>query len=242
MKTYNYKRKKNFPTEFSKDNQFSTPIWHAYEPSFVSSLNKASDPYIEAAKKRMAPEIKRRNKTYGNKEDTGVVYHSTTLSQDSKFEKLNLYVIQTSARLLADMGYDLKNYAVFCTEMWVQEFPKHGGGLHTPHTHWNGHVSGFYFLKSDEEKTTRPVFHDPRPGKEMIGLPELDTSIITPSSHEINYSCKPGTVFFFPSYLTHEFPLDLGYEPFRFIHWNCQAVDKKILDGYANNIPLNFKL
>ena len=35
----------------------------------------------------------------------------------------------------------------------------------------------------------------------------------------------------FPGYLEHEFTVDYGIEPFRFIHWNIQAVPK----GMAKN-------
>jgi uncharacterized protein (TIGR02466 family) len=222
-----------YPKELKRADEFITPVWSVYEPSFVKELNKASDPYIKAAQKRISKEIKDRNKKYGNKGDAGFVYHSTTLLNDPKFSELAIYVTNTSTNLLKEMGYDLTNYVVFCTELWVQEFPKNGTGYHTPHIHWNGHISGFYFLKSSE-KTSRPVFHDPRPGKEMIGLPEINKNVITYASSSIHYNSKPGTMVFFPSYLTHEYPPDLGYEPFRFIHWNCQAIYKPALEGYKN--------
>ena len=32
------------------------------------------------------------------------------------------------------MGFDLTNYQVFTTEMWVQEFAKKGAGQHSLHT------------------------------------------------------------------------------------------------------------
>lgn len=222
---------KNYPKILKRFEEFKTPIWIAKEKSFLKDLNKASDPYIKLAKKNLSKTINQRNKIYGNKKDAGYVYHSISLLDDPNFSKLATYVTQTSNNLLIEMGYDLNNYVVFCTELWVQEFPKNGSGYHTPHTHWNGHISGFYFLKSSN-KTSRPVFHDPRPGKEMIGLPEINKGNITYSTSNLNYSCEPGTIIFFPSYLTHEYPPDLGYEPFRFIHWNCQAIYKPALDGY----------
>lgn len=222
---------KNYPKILKRFEEFRTPIWVAKEKSFLKDLNKASDPYIKLAKKNLSKTINQRNKIYGNKKDAGYVYHSISLLDDPNFSKLATYVTQTSNNLLIEMGYDLNNYVVFCTELWVQEFPKNGSGYHTPHTHWNGHISGFYFLKSSN-KTSRPVFHDPRPGKEMIGLPEINKGNITYSTSNLNYSCEPGTMIFFPSYLTHEFPPDLGYDTFRFIHWNCQAIYKSALDGY----------
>ena len=76
------------------------------------------------------------------------------------------------------------------------EFAKKGGGHHTLHTHWNGHMSGFYFLKGSE-KTSLPIFEDPRPGNLMNLLPEKDKSKITYASSQISYSVKPGKVMFF---------------------------------------------
>jgi len=32
----------------------------------------------------------------------------------------------------------------------------------------------------------------------------------------------------FPGYLEHEYAVDHGIEPFRFIHWNIQAVPKQM--------------
>jgi uncharacterized protein (TIGR02466 family) len=224
---------KSYPLTLTRNEEFKTPIWVAEEKSFVKELNKASDPYIKRAKEHLAPVIKKRNKTFGDKKEAGYVFHSTSLLQDPKFSDLATYVTQTSNNLLIEMGYDLTNYVVFCTELWVQEFPKIGSGYHTPHTHWNGHISGFYFLKSSK-KTSRPIFYDPRIGKEMIGLPEVNKENITYGSPSINYGCEPGTMIFFPSYLTHEFPPDLGYDTFRFIHWNCQAIYKPALDSYKN--------
>tara|TARA_R100001369_G_scaffold11123_1_gene24503 strand:+ start:2971 stop:3660 length:690 start_codon:yes stop_codon:yes gene_type:complete len=224
---------KLYPEKLKRENYFASPIWTVGEPQFVKELNKASDPYIKAAKKKLADDIKKRNKTYGNKGDKGFVYHSTSLAGDPKFNQLSRYIVDTATNLLKEMGHDLNNHVVFLTELWVQEFPKDGCGYHSAHSHWNGHISGFYFLKSGET-TSRPVFHDPRPGKTMIGLPEIKKENITYASPEIFYNTKPGTMVFFPSYLTHEYPPDLGYDTFRFIHWNCQAIPKESIKSYIN--------
>ena len=160
----------------------------------------------------------------------GHVFHSTSLIGDSKFQELQNYIGATSHNLLGEMGFDLTNYEVFITEMWVQEFAKKGGGHHTLHTHWNGHMSGFYFLKASD-KTSLPVFEDPSPGNMMNLLPEKDKSKITYASSQINYKVQPGRMIFFPSYMPHQYVVDMGYEPFRFIHWNCQAIPKSVLNA-----------
>ena len=224
------KKEKIFPKELTREDYFKCPIWFADEPAFVNKLNKASDKYIKQSKKNLEKDINKRNKKFGNKGDMGNVFHSSTLIGDPNFLELQNYVGATSHNLLLEMGFDLSQHQVFITEMWVQEFAKNGGGHHTLHTHWNGHISGFYFLKASE-KTSRPIFEDPRPGNVMNLLPQKDTSKITYASHQINYDVKPGRLIFFPSYMPHQYVVDMGYEPFRFIHWNCQAIPKGVLSA-----------
>ena len=224
------KENKSYPLQLNREEYFSSPIWYAQAPEFVDDVNKASDPYIKIAKKNLKEEIDKRNKKLGNKGDMGHVFHSTPLVDDPNFTDLTNYIGATSHNLLDEMGYNLKNYKVFTTEMWVQEFAKKGGGHHSLHTHWNGHISGFYFLKCSE-KTSLPLFEDPRPGHLMNGLPEKDKTKITHASTQIHFTIKPGTLIFFPAYIPHQYVVDMGYEPFRFIHFNCQAVPKAVLNG-----------
>ena len=223
------KTKINFPKQLSREDFFKCPIWFADEPGFVKDLNKASDKYIEESKKNLKKSIDERNTKFGDKGDMGHVFHSTTLIGDPNFKELTDYVGATSHNLLIEMGFDLTNYQVFTTELWVQEFAKKGGGHHTLHTHWNGHISGFYFLKASEA-TSMPLFEDPRPGNVMNLLPEKDKTKVTYASSQINYKAQPGRMIFFPSYMPHQYIIDLGYEPFRFIHWNCQAIPKGVLN------------
>ena len=219
----------SFPKELNRDQYFSSPIWWSDEPKFVDKLNEASDPYIKKSQENLKKSIDERNKKFGDKGDMGQVFHSTTLIGDPNFKELQDYVGATANNLLDEMGFDLTNYTIFITEMWVQEFAKQGGGHHTLHTHWNGHMSGFYFLKASE-KTSMPIFEDPMSGNVMNLLPEKDKTKITYASSQINYKVKPGRMLFFPSYMPHLYSVDLGYEPFRFIHWNCQAIPKGVLN------------
>ena len=219
----------SFPKQLNLEHYFPCPIWWADQPKFVNKLNKASDPYIKTSQKNLKKSIDERNKKFGDKGDMGQVFHSTTLIGDPNFKELQDYVGATANNLLDEMGFDLTNYTIFITEMWVQEFAKKGGGHHTLHTHWNGHMSGFYFLKASE-KTSMPIFEDPRSGNVMNLLPEKDKTKITYASSQINYKVKPGRMLFFPSYMPHLYSVDLGYEPFRFIHWNCQAIPKGVLN------------
>ena len=220
---------KTFPQQLNREDLFKCPIWFADDPTFVDDLNKASDKYIEESKKNLKKDIDKRNKEMGDKGDMGNVFHSTSLVGDPNFLNLQNYVGATAHNLLVELGFDMTGYQTFITELWVQEFAKQGGGHHTLHTHWNGHISGFYFLKASE-KTSRPVFEDPRPGNIMNLLPEKDKTKVTYASSQINYEVRPGRMIFFPSYMPHQYIVDMGYEPFRFIHWNCQAIPKGVLN------------
>ena len=219
--------KADLPQQLNISNYFNSPVWHTTDTSMVNYLNKKTDSYIKKAYSIKKKEIAERKKLC--KSDMGMVYHSSSMINDPDFIELQNYIIATSHNLLEEMGYDLKNYQVFITEMWVQEFSKKGGGHHNIHTHWNGHMSGFYFLKASE-KTSMPVFEDPRPGNMMNLLPEKDKTKLTYATSQIYYKVKPGRMIFFPSYMPHQYIVDMGYEPFRFIHWNCQAIPKGVLN------------
>jgi len=220
---------KTFPLQLNREDQFKCPIWFADAPEFVDKLDKASDSYIKDAKTNLKKDIDKRYKNLGNKGDMGHVFHSTSLVGDPSFKELQDYIGATSHNLLEEMGFTLKEHQVFITELWVQEFAKKGGGYHTLHTHWNGHISGFYFLKCSE-KTSMPLFEDPRPGNIMNLLPEKDKTKVTYASTQVHYKVQPGRIIFFPSYLPHQYIVDMGYEPFRFIHFNCQAIPKGVLN------------
>ena len=219
----------SFPNQLNLEEFFKCPIWFTDAPEFVKDLNKASDKYIEDSKKNLKKDIDKRNKELGDKGDMGHVFHSTSLIGDPNFLQLQNYIGATSYNLLGEMGFDLSGFEVFTTELWVQEFAKKGGGHHALHTHWNGHISCFYFLKASE-KTSRPLFEDPRAGNMMNLLPEKDKTKVTHASSQFNNSVKPGILIFFPSYMPHLYTVDMGYEPFRFIHFNCQAIPKGVLN------------
>ena len=201
------------------DEYFKTPIWFEQKPEFLKSLTKATNKYIKAAKTREKKYIKK----YG---DFGRSYHSTPLTIDNDFRDFRDYVGQKSWEYLDHQGYDMSQYVTMFSELWVQEFAKKGGGHHSAHVHWNQHVSGFYFLQASE-KTSMPIFHEPRTGARSTKLKmKINTTEILNGNELIHFRPQPGTLIIFPGYLEHEFSVDHGIEPFRFIHWNIQAIPK----------------
>jgi len=203
------------------DNYFCTTIWSEQKPEFIKSLNKASNKYIRDAKKRDKQHIKK----YG---DFGKSFHSTELLTDNDFLDFRNYVGQKSWEYLDHQGYDMSLYTTLFSELWVQEFAKKGGGNHSAHIHWNQHVSGFYFLKCSD-KTSYPIFHEPRTGARSTKLKlKPNTKHIVGGTELVHIRPKPGTLIIFPGFLEHEYAVDFGIEPFRFIHWNIQAVPKEM--------------
>jgi hypothetical protein len=87
----------------------------------------------------------------------------------------------------------------------------------------------FYFLECSEN-TSMPVFQDPRLAKVMTQLPLKKPEDISFGTDKVHYKPKPGTMIFFPAYLEHQYTVDDGVEPFRFIHFNLQAVRRMITD------------
>jgi uncharacterized protein (TIGR02466 family) len=199
---------------------FKTPIWIEEKPEFIKSLNKASNEYIKAAKKREKDYIKKHG-------DFGRSYHSTPLTMDNRFLDFRNYVGQKSWEFLDWQGFDMQQYQTMFSELWVQEFAKNGGGHHSAHIHWNQHVSGFYFLKCSD-KTSYPIFHEPRTGARATKLKMKPGNGVFHGTELVHFKPKPGTLIIFPGYLEHEYAVDFGVEPFRFIHWNIQAVPKEM--------------
>jgi len=214
---------------------FQTPIYSIVDESFLSELLPVTDKIIQKTIKRDKPKIKELHNIYGKKiKDHGHVYHSDNLCDLPNFKSIKDRIKQTSISILDNWGCDIKEYSMAFTELWVQEFSRIGGGHHRAHIHWNNHISGFYFLKCSE-KTSYPIFHDPRSGAMMTKLKQKNDAEITPSSELVHFKPTPGMFIFFPSYLTHEFTVDNGVDPFQFIHFNLQAVPKYITNELSSD-------
>ena len=204
--------------QFRVEDTFKCPIYLADKPEWVDKLNKASDPIIERVRKNWKKKIK------DPKDPTKQMpnsLHSELLWQYPEFKDIANLILQQSWNILHWQGYNLTGKLPMLTELWVQEFPEEGG-FHDIHEHGNNHISGFYFLKCNE-KTSHPVFHDPRPGKKMTDLQMRDPSKLNYGSGQVHYKVKPGQFIFFNSYMPHAYIHHKGKEKFRFIHFNMQA-------------------
>jgi hypothetical protein len=222
-------------SKFNANIYFGTPVWTNEVLEFVKPINKLADKYIKNAKKNLQPALKDRNKVYKRKlGDFGLSNHSVSINKDPEAKEFTDFCGNRSYEFLDWCGFDLKNHSLHYTEMWVQEFSSKGGGYHDTHVHWNQHVTGFYFLKASE-RTSMPVLHDPRQGAMMTKLPQKDGTKITHANESVHYKVKPGTMVIIPGYTPHQYPVDMGVEPFRFVHWNIQCVPRNI--SHATSTP-----
>ncbi len=205
--------------EFKVEDTFKCPIYIAHKPEWVDSLNKASDPIIKRIRKNWQKKIDDPNDPATQMPNS---LHSELLWVYPEFKEMATLILQQGWNILNMQGYDLTGKIPMLTELWVQEFPKEGG-FHDIHEHGNNHISGFYFLKCNE-KTSHPVFWDPRPGKKMTDLRMKDDKKLNYGSQQIHYKVKPGEFIFFNSYMPHSYVHHKGNEKFRFIHFNMQAI------------------
>ena len=206
---------------------FESIVYRKELPEHVDNLIKITNDYIHKARKNTRPEILKREKKYGVAiGDHGMSYHSHgKLYQDKRMADFETLIRVTARNILESQGFDVSGHELDYTEMWVQQFADQGGGHHETHVHWDNHISGFYFLKCSD-RTSVPVFHDPRPGRMMLNLPLKDTSKLCYAMERQSLKIFPGTLLMFNSYLPHEFKVDNGIDAFLFIHFNIKATPK----------------
>ena len=205
---------------------FDTFVYQAEIPKYLDNKDfmAACDEHTDKAIADARQSIDERHKKLNAQiKDHGMSYHSgAELYKDERFAELALLVKNTSKNILEDQGFDLSNHSIDYTEMWIQKFALEGGGHQDTHVHWDNHISGFYFVECSD-RTSKPIFHDPRSGRMMLNLPIKDHSKLCPAMERQIFSVKPGTLLLFNSWLPHQFSVDNGVDPFRFIHFNLQA-------------------
>ena len=205
---------------------FDTLIYQAEIPEYLNDKDFMSvcNEHTNKAIKNTQQKIEERQKKYNAAiKDHGMSYHSgSKLYEDDRFHNFELLVRNTAYNILTNQGFDLSNHTLDYTEMWIQKFAYNGGGHQDTHVHWDNHISGFYFVDCSK-RTSKPIFHDPRPARMMLNLPIKDHSKLCPAMERQIIKVKPGTLLMFNSWLPHQFSVDDGIDPFRFIHFNIQA-------------------
>ena len=213
-------------TELKTISLFDTFIYQAEIPKYLNDkdfMNVCNEHTDKAIKNTQQKIIERQKKYKTDIKDHGLSYHSgSKLYEDDRFHNFEFLIRNTARNILIDQGFDLDNYFLDYTEMWIQKFAYDGGGHQDTHVHWDNHISGFYFVECSE-RTSKPIFHDPRAGRMMLNLPIKDHQNLSPAMERQIIKIKPGSLLLFNSWLPHQFSVDNGIDPFRFIHFNLQA-------------------
>lgn len=173
--------------------------------------------FIEVAKEVAAESIERVTKDQ-NLNDLFPVNMSEHIGNDPRLAELVQAISQHGWNILESQGYQMQDKRTITHDFWLQEHYKHS--LMEQHVHGYGaQLIGFYFLETPEN-CSPVIFHDPRPGKFLVNIPEEDRTKITNASEIASFMPKPGDIIFASSWLPHSFGRHGSNEPLRFIHFN----------------------
>lgn len=205
--------KKQNKAEKSTENQiqtifhFPTAIYTIDKPEFLPTVKKVTTEFLKKAKK----DSSKLNEIYPS-------YMTDDLRNDERMDDFCSYVANSAWNILENQGYAMDSLRTFFTEIWCQEHHKYSSMDQHIHN-YGAQIVGFYFIDCPEN-CSRVVFHDPKPGKAQINLPEKNVSNATYASTMINFEPKPGMLFFTNAWLPHSFTRNESDKPMRFIHFN----------------------
>lgn len=143
---------------------------------------------------------------------------SHDLRNDPRLVDFSQYVLQTAWNILGVQGCANESLNTFFSGLWTQEHHKHS--LMEQHIHGGlDQLVGFYFLDCPEN-CSRVLFHDPRPGKVQINLPEANPNEMSYGTTIVNYVPEPGMLLFSNAWLPHSFSRHASNKPLTFVHFN----------------------
>ena len=203
---------------------FPCPIYIAHKPEFLETVNIVSEEYLANSR-----EEHQTNPIYP-------VCMSGSYHGDPRITEFAKSIGEMAWSILDSQGYDMSSFSVGFSEMWTQEHHTQSGM--EQHVHGYGaQIVGFYFLETPEN-CSRVVFHDPRPGKVMIDLPQKDISQATVASQMINFEPKPGLIIMSNSWLSHSFTRNASDKPVKFVHFNLHVVPNNVQVVNANQVEV----
>jgi hypothetical protein len=180
-------------------------------PTVIYKIN-ASD-YIDVIRKSGLEAMQKEKKLH----ELYPLFMSSDMLDDENIKEFCQKVIQTAFDILVDQGYDVSYRQTFFQSLWMQEHYKLSGM--EEHIHNDGcYLTAFYFTDVPEN-SSNIVFHDPRPAKVQIDIPQKEAGmfICTPRAY---LTPEAGDLIITNSWLPHSFTRHGNDEPLRFIHIN----------------------
>ena len=198
---------------------FPTMVYSAMAPQFLNKVSLISEEYLNKVKCQR------------NIDDVYPCFMSGGYQDDNRLDDFYTFTASIAWNILAGQGYYMDNKNVQFSEVWTQEHHKHSHM--EQHVHNNGvQIVGFYFLETPEN-CSEPAFFDPRPGKNIINLPQINTSQVSYASDNIHFKPLPGMLMFANGWLPHGFSRHMSEKPLKFVHFNL------IVTSAAQNCSYN---
>lgn len=184
---------------------FSSAIYAVKKPEFLDTIRAVSEKFINRCKC-----------------DGQMTVMTTDFSNEPEAKEFAEYVSQTTWNILKNQGYSMDQFITYFTEMWTQEH-NYQSSMDS-HVHGSGvQMSVFYFLDVPDGGSVA-IFHDPRPAKVIINLPEENPSKITLASPSVSIQLQEGTIMFVPPFVMHQFTRNMNQDkPVRFVHMNLSV-------------------
>lgn len=193
---------------------FPSAFYFIDQPIFHSTVASVADRYLKQLKSEVS------------NNDMFPVYQTVNFAYDTLIDDFTNYIALTAWNILNDQGLYMEKYNTHVSEVWAQECCLGSG--QSEHVHSNGvQISGFYVIDAPTD-SSKFMFHDPRPAKRQINLPEKDYSEVTIASDAVTFTPSNGQFYFFNSFIPHEITRNLSTEPFKFIHFNVSVQQKLI--------------
>ena len=206
----------NTLTDWKEDLHFTSSIYNAYKPEFISAIKPVFDEYVSILKKD---------------KDTNDVYPgimTTLMNSDVRVEAFSRYVADVAWDILDSQGYNVDNFYTYIQAMWGQHHPRTSNMEQHSHGE-NSQLVGFYFIDVPDD-SSQAFFYDPRAVKTYAGLPIKNTENLKTAHDSVYYVPKAGDFIITNSWLAHSFTRNKNTEPFNFIHFNIGVVAADIIE------------
>ena len=188
---------------------FATPVYITKQPQFLDLVKTIALDSIKQVHGDKKPD-----KIYPTR-------MSGSMLEDPRIEEFANFIGQTAWNILSSQGYAMDNFSTGFSELWCQEhFQTSSMEMHAHHG--GDHIVGFYFLDTPDG-CPPAVIHDPRPGRAMLNLPQVDPQQVTLASMAINFVPEPGLMLFAPAWLAHSFGRNPSKLTLRFVHFNISV-------------------
>jgi ribosomal protein S25 len=216
----------DFQINGNRFNYFMTSVYKIERPDLLPDAKIVAKNALDKIKK----EVPKMDPIF-------LLYQTHDILDDPMIVPLAKYIVDVSFDILAEQGYDMSNKRTYYTSMWVQEHFKHSA--HEEHIHNAGaQIVGFYFLDVPPD-SSRIIFHDPRPGKKQINLPETNMNDATYASDAVNFLPKKGDLYIVNAWTPHSISRNHSTKSVKFIHFtiNVDQIPQTTTEADTSNTP-----